>query len=133
MKTAERIRQARRKAGLSQTQLAQRIKVQRSAVSNWESPSDIFPTMLNLVAIARTCEVSIEWLGTGRGSMQLSHDPAIDTPAVDADIVEQADERELLASFREMPHRSRALFLDLARALRVKNARKRNAPDRMPP
>jgi transcriptional regulator with XRE-family HTH domain len=125
MKMAERIRQVRRKAKLSQSQLAQKIKVQRSAVSNWESSSDILPTMLNLIAIAKACEVSLEWLGTGRGSMQLGHDPSIDTPAVDADVVERPDERELLACFRAMPHRSRALFLDLARILQLGKAKKR--------
>ena len=125
MKMAERIRQARRKAKLSQSQLAQKIKVQRSAVSNWESSSDVLPTMLNLIAIAKNCEVSLEWLGTGRGSMQLAHDPAMDTPAVEGDFVEQEDEREVLACFRAMPHRSRVLFLDLARTLQVTKARKR--------
>ena len=66
MKMPERIRRARRKSGLSQAALADRLKVQRSAVSNWESASEIQPSLQNLVAIAKACGVSFEWLGTGR-------------------------------------------------------------------
>ena len=69
MKMQERIRRARRKAGLSQAALADLVKVRRSAVSNWESAKDVLPSMQNLVAIAQACRVSIEWLGTGRGGM----------------------------------------------------------------
>lgn len=117
MKLPERIRQARRKAKLSQTALASQIKVQRSAVSNWESTSNTFPTMVNLVAIARTCDVSLEWLGTGRGPMALAHDAQMDVQALDADLVDLPDERELLASYRAMPARSKTLWLELAKTL----------------
>ena len=38
MTQQERIRLARRAAGMSQNQLAQAVGVQRSAVSHWEAP-----------------------------------------------------------------------------------------------
>src|SRR3989339_1960452 len=69
MKMQERTRRARRQAGLSQAGLADVVKVQRSAVSNWESANDVMPSMQNMVSIALACGVSIEWLGTGRGGM----------------------------------------------------------------
>ena len=75
LKMQERIRRARRRAELSQAELARRIKVQRSAVSNWESASEILPSMQNLIGIAKVCKVSLEWLGTGRGGM--SKDPEV--------------------------------------------------------
>lgn len=117
MNMAERIRQARRRAKLSQAKLAELIKVQRSAVSNWESASGTYPTMPNLIAIARACGVALEWLGTGRGTMTLEPDSQSSILAVDVDIVELASERELLASFRALPHRFQAISLELIRTL----------------
>ena len=95
----ERIRRARRNGGMSQAALAERLHVRRSAVSNWESANDVHPSMQNLIAIARVCEVSLEWLGTGRGAM--AQDPAslADVPAAHAELVDAHDERELLAGF----------------------------------
>ena len=78
---SERIRRARRRAGLSQSALAEVLKVQRSAVSNWESASEVLPSLQNLVAVARACGVSFEWLGTGSGRMGLEE--AVPVPAAD--------------------------------------------------
>lgn len=108
---AERIRRARRRADLSQAELARMLKVQRSAVSNWESASDIQPSMQNLSGIAKACAVSFEWLGTGRGRMRLDED--LEIPAVDAELVDLRDERELLAMYRNLPHRKRELMVQV--------------------
>lgn len=114
MKIGERIRRARRFAGLSQVQLAETIKVRRSAVSNWESANDIHPTMANLVAIATTCKVSLEWLGTGRGAMSVDDCDQVDV--ADAELIDAPAERRLLAIFRSLPRHSQTLasnFLEL--------------------
>ena len=111
MKMAERIRRARRRADLSQAELARMLKVQRSAVSNWESASDIQPSMQNLSGIAKACAVSFEWLGTGRGRMRLDED--LEIPAGDAELVDLRDERELLAMYRNLPHRKRELMVQV--------------------
>ena len=110
MKMPERIRRARRKAGLSQAGLADQLLVRRSAVSNWESANDIQPSLQNLIAIAKSCGVSLEWLGTGRGEMCPDDGFLGDIPAADAELVESRDERELLAVYRELPKRSQELF-----------------------
>ena len=68
MKLQERIRRARRNGGMSQAALAERLHVRRSAVSNWESANDVHPSMQNLIAIARVCEVSLEWRQATRKS-----------------------------------------------------------------
>lgn len=117
MKISERIRRARRHAGLSQVHLSKEIAVQRSAVSNWESANDLYPTMANLVAIARACDVSLEWLGTGRGAMRLGGQELADIPTADAELVEESNERALLLAFRSMPKRTQDAFLDLGRVI----------------
>ncbi len=124
-KLAARIRQARHRAKLSQAELASKIKVQRSAVSNWESASGIIPATANLIAIAQACEVSLEWLGTGNGVIQPGQEAHAGVLAVDVDYVELPEERELLAVFREMPRRSQAAVLELVRILRPPRSRGR--------
>ena len=115
MKMPERIRRARRKAGHSQSSLAEVLKVQRSAVSNWESANEIQPSLHNLIAIAKVCAVSFEWLGTGRGKMSLEDDLA-DVPAAEAEFVELRDEREMLAMYRDLPHKKQQLMIEVLRA-----------------
>ena len=116
MKMQERIRRARRRAELSQAELARRIKVQRSAVSNWESASEILPSMQNLIGIAKVCKVSLEWLGTGRGGMSKDPEVLADIAAADAELVDAHEERDLLAAFRNLPRRSQHLVIELVQA-----------------
>ena len=119
MKMQERIRRARRRAELSQAELARRIKVQRSAVSNWESASEILPSMQNLIGIAKVCKVSLEWLGTGRGGMSKDPEVLADIAAADAELVDAHEERELLAAFRNLPRRSQHLVIELVQAMQT--------------
>ena len=119
MKMQERIRRARRRAELSQAELARRIKVQRSAVSNWESASEILPSMQNLVGIAKVCKVSLEWLGTGRGGMSKDPEVLADIAAADAELVDAHEERDLLAAFRNLPRRSQHLVIELVQAMQT--------------
>ena len=129
MKMAARIRRARRKSGLSQASLAERLHVRRSAVSNWESVNDIQPSLQNLIALAKVCGVSFDWLGTGRGDMAPDADPLGDVAAADAELVEAPEERELLAMFRDLPRKPRQLVLDLVATLHAGRRRtRRGAP-----
>ena len=113
----ERIRRARQRAGLSQSALAAQIDVRRSAVSNWEAANGIQPTMQNLVAIARACGVSIEWLGTGRGRMTQDPESLADIPTADAELVDAPDERALLAAFRSLPRRAQQVVVELVEVM----------------
>ena len=119
MKMQERIRRARRMGELSQAELARRIKVQRSAVSNWESASEILPSMQNLIGIAKVCKVSLEWLGTGRGGMSKDPEVLADIAAADAELVDAHEERDLLAAFRNLPRRSQHLVIELVQAMQT--------------
>lgn len=114
MRLSQRIRQLRRKSNLSQQALAEMVGVQRSAVSNWESAGPVQPAMANLIAIATIMNVSVEWLATGRGPMQLGHDAHLDILAVEGELVDAPLERELLKIFRTMSNRSQRLLFELA-------------------
>lgn len=71
MDMATRVRVARQRAGMTQSQLADRVGVTRGAVANWEVSERPRPSVSNLVEVANTTEVSVEWLATGRGKIVL--------------------------------------------------------------
>lgn len=119
----DRIRRARRHAGLTQAALAELINVRRSAVSNWESANDVLPTMQNLISVAMVCGVSLEWLGTGRGAFSPESDDLANVPTADAELVDVEEERVLLGAYRDLPQRRQRLVLDLVDSLRLKRRR----------
>lgn len=131
MTAQQRIRLARRHAGLSQSALAAAVGVQRSAVSHWEAIEGKSPSMANLRRVATVTGVQFEWLATGRGRMALSAEDALDTvAAADATLVDDAFEMRLLAAFRTLPARSRAPLVELMEQmaeLRLGRARGRRA------
>lgn len=69
MDMATRVRVARQRTGMTQGQLASRLGVTRGAVANWEVTARPKPSVSNLVEVANTTDVSIEWLATGRGGI----------------------------------------------------------------
>jgi len=118
VKIQERIRRARRRAGLSQARLAELVNVRRSAVSNWESTSnEVVPSMQSLLAVAKACGVSLEWLGTGRGSISVDADALEDVPTANAELVDVEEERVLLAGFRNLPRRGQQLMIDMVEVM----------------
>lgn len=118
VKIQERIRRARRRAGLSQARLAELINVRRSAVSNWESTSnEVVPSMQSLLAVAVACGVSLEWLGTGRSSVSVDTHVLEDVPTADAELVDVEEERVLLAGFRNLPRRGQQLMIDMVEVM----------------
>lgn len=62
-----RIRRARALASLTQAELARRIGVQRSAVTQWEREGGTTPSVSHLAQIASETAMCFEWLATGRG------------------------------------------------------------------
>lgn len=61
MKLAEKIYTCRKKAGLSQDELAEQIGVSRQAISKWEN-GEALPETSKLPSLAKALEVSIDWL-----------------------------------------------------------------------
>lgn len=74
---SERIKELRKKHGLTQQQVGERIGASRASVSQWES-GDVSPSADYLVALAKMFGVSAHWLSTGKGSPELSNvEPAV--------------------------------------------------------
>ncbi|MDI9237598.1 helix-turn-helix domain-containing protein [Lysobacter sp. LF1] len=118
MTPQQRIRLARRHAGLSQAALGAVVGVQRSAVGHWEAARGKFPSVAHLREVALVTGVQFEWLATGRGNMSLSADTALDSvAAAEAMLVEDPLELRLLAAFREAPTRAKAPLVELAEQL----------------
>lgn len=69
MTLADRIRTARRAAGLSQAQLGKAVGISRAAISLWESGDTKNLKGANLLKAARALGVSPDWLETGKGEM----------------------------------------------------------------
>lgn len=114
MNAQQRIRLARRHAGLSQAALAEAVGVQRSAVSHWEAAQGKSPSMTNLRSVATITGVQFEWLATGRGRMALSPDEAMDgVSAVDATMVDEPLELRMLAAFRTISARTQAPLVEI--------------------
>ncbi len=61
MTLGEKLRNARKEAGYSQEQLAEKLSVSRSAVAKWETDNGM-PDVGNLKAIASLLNVSIDYL-----------------------------------------------------------------------
>ena len=121
MHSQDRIRLARRHAGMSQAKLAEAIGVQRSAVSHWESPQGKNPSVDHLRQVAMVAGVAFEWLATGRGKMQLSEEAVLDSvSAADALLVEDPLELRLMQAFREASPRTRVSLVEIIEELSAK-------------
>lgn len=67
MTFAEKLKSIRKKAGLSQEQLAEKLGVSRQAVTKWETETGI-PDIENMMAISALFDISIdELLSNERG------------------------------------------------------------------
>lgn len=131
MEISRCIRLARRHAGLSQSQLAQRVGVHRSAVSHWEALGGKHPNISHLRTIATVTGVQFEWLTTGRGRMSPTLESMLDSVAAVAGmVIDDGHELRLIEAFRSAPVRARVAILELAEtlaALRTGNRRSRDS------
>jgi transcriptional regulator with XRE-family HTH domain len=84
MNLQKKIYECRRKAGLSQEALAEKIGVSRQAVSKWET-GEATPELSTLVALAKEFGVSTDWLLSEeempRTEEALPEPPKTETPA----------------------------------------------------
>jgi transcriptional regulator with XRE-family HTH domain len=85
--TGERIRFARKWAGLNQDEVATRMGLSRASVSNWELGLGI--KRKNLIGFAQVTGVSAEWLMTGEPSLAPQGERASDqASAPELDVVQ---------------------------------------------
>lgn len=113
MKLSMRIRIARQRVRMSQEALAAQLGVTRGAVANWECAMGAMPASARLQRLAQVTGVNFEWLATGRGAVAYP-DVHHDVPAVDAELVHDPEERQLLAAFRAGNRQLRRMLLGLA-------------------
>ncbi|ATY81305.1 LexA family transcriptional repressor [Aeromonas veronii] len=74
---SERIRELRKKHGLTQQKLGELIGVKKSSISQWEN-DEHSPSGDNLAHLSKVFGVSAHWLATGKGSPELSNvEPAV--------------------------------------------------------
>jgi transcriptional regulator with XRE-family HTH domain len=132
---ASRIRQARRAVGITQSQVADRLNVSRSAVAQWERSDGSNPVASNLEKLAVELACSFEWLATGRGSRSAvgKHPaPAEATAVVLRHFARDDTEELLLDTFRELDLWDQRLLMSMAETLSrrpVASRRKsKNAP-----
>lgn len=120
MTSQHRIRIARRHAGLSQSELAKAVGVQRSAVSHWEAARSKHPRVAHLREVALITGVQFEWLATGRGEMAVSKEAQMSTIATaEALLVDEPLEIRLVLAFRDAPSRSHLSLVEVVEQLAV--------------
>ena len=113
-----RIRQARRKAELSQAALAEILRINRSAVAQWESPKGSRPTAENLSKLALATHVGFEWLATGRGRMSPRPEAESDPHLVRHEFFAHDDaEERVLAAMRKLEYWQSLALAELAENL----------------
>jgi len=112
---AQRIRQARRSASLTQTELATHVHVHRSAVAQWERQEGSHPSAENLARVAIATHTSFDWLATGRGKPQAHASAPNEIPALELRHFARTDlEERMLLAFRQAPLRRQIALIRLA-------------------
>ena len=129
-----RIRQARRLARLSQSELSSYVHVARSAVAQWERRDGVTPTVRHLIDIAIATNTGIEWLATGRGPIHANYPNLIADEAPVVNVLHQAQntlEQRCLAAMRGLPLRESQAVVEMMEVIaaqretsRVKIAKK---------
>lgn len=90
---AARIRAARTRSGLSQTELARALNVNRSTVGHWEREQGFSPTVEHINTMSEIMNVSVSWLLQG----------VDDTPRHDGGGARTLLESRMLSLSRHLP------------------------------
>lgn len=111
-----RVRRARSLARITQSELARRLNVKRSAVSQWESESGTTPSVMHLIQIACETGVFFEWLATGRGSTRPEAD-AFSEAAVVMDFAQDELESRVLNALRRLSWQKKQVAVSIVELL----------------
>lgn len=111
-----RIRRARATSGLTQSALARRVGVQRSAVTQWERTGGTSPSVGHLERIACETGVTFEWLATGRG-LARPGEGEFDLAVIADDYARDELESRMLFAMRGLTARRRATAVKVVELL----------------
>ena len=89
MKLSDKIYYCRKKAGLSQEALAERIGVSRQAISKWET-GEAAPEISKLPLLAKTFRVTADWLLDDAAEPE---DPPIEEDPIPEEAAEESADR----------------------------------------
>jgi len=112
---SSRIRKSRALAALSQAELARRVGVKRSAVTQWEHPSGTTPSVEHMVHIALETGVQFEWLATGRGPSRAADEQAM--AVIVDDYARDEQESQALGCLRRLSSSRRKTALEILAVL----------------
>ena len=111
-----RIRRARALSSITQADLARRLSVKRSAVSQWETASGTTPSLIHLTQVACETGVCFEWLATGRGPVR--PDPgAFDSPVIFEDFAQDDLESRGLTALRRLSRNQKNIAVSIIELL----------------
>jgi transcriptional regulator with XRE-family HTH domain len=113
--TGERIRLARKWAGLNQDEVATRMGLSRASVSNWELGQGI--KRANLLSFAQIAGVSAEWLMTGEPNLAPKGEKASDQAYASALAIDVAQLERLIAAAFELLGKPTLQSEELAKAI----------------
>lgn len=114
--SSSRVRKARALASLSQAELARRIGVQRSAVTQWERHGGTLPNVEHLMQIAQETGVYFEWLATGRGACR-PDEGELTSAVVVAEYAKDDYESHALMHLRRLPVQRKKAALEILEIL----------------
>ncbi|WP_371282958.1 helix-turn-helix domain-containing protein [Dokdonella sp.] len=119
LKLSDRVRSARRKASISQTEFARRIGVSPSAVAQWEHPNGTQPSLQSVVRILEITGACPNWLLLGSSNKQGKQgSKAGEASALALEMYAHClDEENLLTIFRKIPTSRRSLLMSMAEEL----------------
>lgn len=111
----ERIRAARKMAGLSQAEVAKSLRVSASAVNQWEQGLSKNIKLEHFFALAGLLRQDPQWLATGTVFPYVRHKQT--TPPKRDDPPLTREEKALLHHVRQMPDRLRRPLLKFIKGL----------------
>jgi len=120
---ASRIRYARKRLKLTQTDIGDALGITMQSVAQWES-GRASPSSSNLRRLADLLGVSLEWLGSDKSRLEDLDAPA--KPLAFSVNLSEA-EAELLRFYRRCSPEFRSALLAAARALAAQSSRKKSA------
>lgn len=112
---SSRIRKARYAAAISQAELARRVGIKRSAVTQWECPGGTTPSVDHMIKIALETGMNFEWIATGRGPSRTGAEA--ETAVILDDYALDGDESLALAHIRQLSSSKKKIALQILQVL----------------